>query len=48
MMKAMKAMRAAMKETRDVNRVTVMCCDNASNNAMNVTPAAAPRDKDQT
>ena len=51
MMNAMKVMRAAMKETRDAKRVTVMLRDNASNasiNAINVTTAAAPPDKDQT
>ena len=48
MMNAMKVMRAAMKETRDAKRVTVMLRDNASINAINVTTAAAPPDKDQT
>ena len=48
MMNAMKVMRAAVNETRDAKRVTVMCCDNPSNNAMNVTPAATSRDRDQT
>jgi len=44
----MNAMKVTMNETRDAKRVTVMCCDNASNNAINVTPAAASRDKNQT
>lgn len=36
----MNARRAATNPTRDAKRVTVICWERASSNAMNVSPAA--------
>jgi hypothetical protein len=40
MAKAIKVMRAAVKDRRDAIRVTVMCVEKDRRNAMNVTAAA--------
>jgi len=40
MAKAIRVIVAARKETREANRVTVMCCENERRNAMKATPHA--------